>query len=68
MYDEYWNKVLNLNLLSDYFPNFPSNIKGGISDGYNIVTLFSTSHVFRYNVARKMLTAEKQSISLYFGC
>lgn len=65
MYDEYLNKI---NLLTDYFPNFPSKIKGGISNKSSIVTLFSTTHLFIYDVNLKKLIENGKSISSYFKC
>jgi len=68
IYDEYWNEATKVDLISNYFPDFPNTVKGGFSTGSSEMKLFSTNRVYTYDGTRKMGIGQPQSLTSFLGC
>ncbi|TKR89027.1 hypothetical protein L596_013188 [Steinernema carpocapsae] len=68
VYDEYWNQQTLSNRLDNYFPGFPTDIKGGVADRSSIVTLFGADKVFKYDAQNKRLQGSPVPLNSYLSC
>ncbi|KAE9547659.1 hypothetical protein FO519_009128, partial [Halicephalobus sp. NKZ332] len=65
IYDEYWNEATKVDMVSNYFSDFPSTVKGGFSTGSSEMKLFSTNRVYTYDGTRKMGIGQPQSLTSF---
>uniref|UniRef100_A0A1I8AU38 ZnMc domain-containing protein n=1 Tax=Steinernema glaseri TaxID=37863 RepID=A0A1I8AU38_9BILA len=68
VYDEYWNQQTLANRLDNYYPGFPSDIKGGVADRQGVVTLFAIDKVYKYDANSKRLQGASVPLNSYLTC
>ncbi|VDK47977.1 unnamed protein product [Anisakis simplex] len=68
VYDEYWNKATFQDKIYKYFENFPNQpLRGAIVDG-NEITIFTNSHVYKYDVQQRRPVGKPVPLRAYLNC